>query len=260
MSIPQPPWHTALTSTGPGGVFVRGRPVADLMRAGSFVATLLLLWTGRRPPAADVELVETCLIACVDHGAVTPSALATRTAASTGNRPLPSAATGLLATGPLHGAAVTACAELLAAAPPTDLDRWAEETVDRVRRRGGRVPGLGHRWHREDPRTAVIVDLLAAQNRGHAPVAAAQALARALSRRTGKHQCVNVDGGLALAVVTIGLPAPFGDCLFGLARLGGLSAHAVEESTRQRPMRVIEPELVRYDGPAVQSATPEKVC
>jgi citrate synthase len=81
-------------------------------------------------------------------------------------------------------------------------------------------------------------------------MAAANALADSLGRATGKHQCVNVDGALAVSLLTVGLPPEYGDCLFGIARLAGLSAHAIEERTRQRPMRVIEPGALVYDGPA----------
>ena len=242
-------WASALTSAGANGVFIRGIPVAELMGAGRFVSALLLLWSGNSPSDEDVELVEACLVACMDHGPATPSAIAARTAASTGNRPLPSAATGLLATGPLHGAAVSNCAELIYDAPSTGVEKWASSAVKKARRQGARVPGIGHRWHHEDPRTEVIFSLLDRQRRGSTAISAVQSLSAALSKETGKHQCVNVDGAVAVSIVVLGLPVQFGDCLFGIARLGGLSAHVIEESSRERPMRVISPSNVHYDGP-----------
>ena len=41
--------------------------------------------------------------------------------------------------------------------------------------------------------------------------------------------------------------------LFMIARLPGLIAHVLEERSRERPMRRVDPTTHRYDGPATRS-------
>jgi citrate synthase len=42
------------------------------------------------------------------------------------------------------------------------------------------------------------------------------------------------------------------NAFFMIARLPGLVAHAHEEKTRQKPMRVIDPKDTSYDGPGAR--------
>jgi citrate synthase len=60
---------------------------------------------------------------------------------------------------------------------------------------------------------------------------------------------VNIDGALAVALSSLRLEPAYGDVFFALARGFGLAAHYVEEETRGRPMRTIDPTAARYDGP-----------
>ena len=62
---------------------------------------------------------------------------------------------------------------------------------------------------------------------------------------------MNIDGGLAAALTGLGVAAEFGDFAFALSRTAGLAAHIVEETTRERPMRLIDPTSVTYDGPDI---------
>ena len=61
---------------------------------------------------------------------------------------------------------------------------------------------------------------------------------------------MNIDGGIATALTSLGLAPEFGDFAFATSRSTGLAAHIVEETTRERPMRTIDPTSVEYDGPA----------
>ena len=62
---------------------------------------------------------------------------------------------------------------------------------------------------------------------------------------------VNIDGGLAVALTVLRLDPEFGDFAFAIARSCGLAAHIVEERKRERPMRLIDPTSVDYDGVAI---------
>ena len=59
---------------------------------------------------------------------------------------------------------------------------------------------------------------------------------------------INVDGAIAAVLHDLQFPPVLGKLFFIIGRVAGLSAHVVEEYTRERPMRVKVP--VTYDGPA----------
>jgi citrate synthase len=73
-----------------------------------------------------------------------------------------------------------------------------------------------------------------------------------VSQYSGNPVPVNIDGALAVALTALRLDPAYGDFLFAIARGFGLAAHYVEEQTRERPMRTIDPTAARYDGVAVQ--------
>ena len=111
------PWSTAITVTTDERVFVRGLALDEAIGRETFPAMLLRLWRG--DPATDDEaaLLGACLVASIDHGPLSPSALVTRTIASTRAAPMSGLAGGILAFGELHGAVVSRAMRILATVP-----------------------------------------------------------------------------------------------------------------------------------------------
>ena len=108
-----------------------------------------------------------------------------------------------------------------------------------------RLPGLGHRAHEIDPRTAVLFGLARKNGIAGNGVRFMEALAESVSRRI-KPLTINVDGAqAALLHDMVGAPL-FAKFLFIVGRAAGLTAQVTEEYTRERPMRVHVP--VTYDG------------
>lgn len=249
------PWASALTDTDAERVYLRGRPVDELIGRRSFAEVVLLLWLGEEPDARRVRLFDACLVATVDHGARAPSALAARTAAASRAGSVPALAAGILSFGSLHGAVVSGLMDILAnrpAGPP--FEPWAEELVADRRTRGERIPGLGHRSHEVDRRADRLFALLRDANPESTAAAAVAALAAAVSRKAGRPIPVNVDGAVAACLDEIGLAPLLGDIAFAVSRSAGIGAHVVEEVERGRPMRTIDPTRVVYDGPSRRSA------
>jgi citrate synthase len=61
---------------------------------------------------------------------------------------------------------------------------------------------------------------------------------------------INVDGAIGAILADLGMnPAAFNG-IFMIARTPGLIAHVIEEQTRERPMRRIDPVNHGYDGPS----------
>ena len=68
---------------------------------------------------------------------------------------------------------------------------------------------------------------------------------------------VNVDGAIGAILADLGMnPATFNG-IFMIARTPGLVAHVIEEQTREKPMRRIDPVNHGYDGPPARRLAPE---
>lgn len=249
-------WSTAITTTTDERVFVRGVALDDAIGRDSFPAMLLRLWRGDDVTVDEADLLGACLVASIDHGSLSPSALVTRTIASTRAAPMSGLAGGILAFGELHGAVVSRAMRVLASAPDDgDLDAWAGGVFEAERAADRRLPGIGHRWHHHDLRAERLLQVASPLSDGRRE-AAVRALAAQVSRHSGKPVPVNIDGALAVALTALRLDPAYGDFLFAIARSFGLAAHFVEEQARERPMRMIDPTAAHYDGafvPGVES-------
>ncbi len=164
---------------------MRGVALDDAIGRESFPAMLLRLWRGDAVTDDEAELLGACLVASIDHGPLSPSALVTRTIASTRAAPMSGLAGGILAFGELHGAVVSRAMRILATAPAEgDLDAWADGVFEQERAAGRRLPGIGHRWHHHDLRAERLLEVAAAASDGRHE-AAVRALAARVSQHTG---------------------------------------------------------------------------
>lgn len=251
-------WTTGITRIDPNRVSVRGYDIAELMGRVTFGEAVFLILRGERPDAATARLMDAILVSSIDHGATPPSALAARTVASTGSSLGGAVAAGILAINRFHGGAIEDCAEQLGhivrriEEDGDELDVVAAAVVDEMKASGQRMSGFGHRVHTADPRTARLFELAEAAGAVGPHVEAAQAVERVFAS-AGKNLPINVDGAIAAILADLGFAAATMNGLFMIARVPGLVAHAVEEQTRQRPMRRIDPVNHTYDGPAPRS-------
>jgi citrate synthase len=234
-------------------MWMLGYDVTDLMTRATFADVVFLMHRGRVATEGERRLVDAMLVASADHGPGSPSAAAARTAA-TGNRRAPEAAiaAGVLAIGDAHGGAGLACLEMIANSVSraeregTALAVAAQRAIDEARAAGRRVPGMGHRVHTVDPRTAVLFGLAREYGLAGAGVQFMTELERAFE--TIKRLPINIDGAIAAILYDLGFPPIVGKLFFIIGRVAGLSAEVLEEYTRERPMRIKVP--VVYDGPA----------
>ncbi len=251
-------WHTAVTQIEPNKVAVRGYDIADLMGNTSFGAAVYLILTGELPSPAVGKLMDGVLVSSIDHGATPPSALAARTVASTGATLGASVAAGIMSINRHHGGAIEDCARKL----KTITDRAAKEsiTVDEAAVRqlaamkdaGDRMPGFGHRYHTKDPRTARLFELAKAAGVDGPHMTAARAVEKCFADAK-KPLPINVDGAIGAILADLGINPSVFNGIFMIARTPGLVAHVVEEQTREKPMRRIDPVNHGYDGPPARS-------
>jgi succinyl-CoA synthetase alpha subunit len=253
-------WHSAITRIEPNKVAVRGYDIADLMGRVSFGAAVYLILTGELPSSALARLMDAILVSSIDHGATPPSALAARTVASTGATLSASVAAGIMSINRHHGGAIEDCACQLkaiadrATRESISLDEAATHMLGTMREAGERMPGFGHRLHTKDPRTARLFELAHEAGVDGVHMQAARVVEKAFADAK-KALPINVDGAIGAILADLGMnPATFNG-IFMIARTPGLIAHVIEEQTRERPMRRIDPVNHGYDGPPPRSVS-----
>jgi citrate synthase len=246
------PWRTAIVDSRDGQIRYRGYDATSLMRSRTFTDTIFLLHQGRLPGAHERALLDAILTGVADHGSDAPSCATARLALS-GNRQSLSAAVaaGLLAVGDDHGGAGMGCMEMIAAgverarAEHISLEESARRAVSEARAHGKRVPGLGHRVHTTDPRTAILFDMARAGGVAADGIAFVEFLEKIVAAQV-KPLPINIDGALAAVLHDLGFTPPFGRLVFLIGRTAGLTAEVAEELAREKPMRVRV--SVEYDG------------
>jgi len=253
-------WNTGITRVEPNKVAVRGYDIAELMGRVSFGAAVYLILTGELPLPAVARLMDAILVSSIDHGATPPSALAARTVASTGASLSASVAAGIMSINRHHGGAIEDCARQLkkiadrATTESISMDEAAARTLAAMKEAGERMPGFGHRYHTKDPRTARLFELAREAGVDGAHMKAARAVEKSFADAK-KALPINVDGAIGAILADLGMnPAAFNG-IFMIARTPGLVAHVIEEQTREKPMRRIDPINHGYDGPPPRSLT-----
>jgi succinyl-CoA synthetase alpha subunit len=251
-------WHSGITRIEPNKVAVRGYDIAELMGRVSFGAAVYLILTGELPSAAVARLMDAILVSSIDHGATPPSALAARTVASTGATLSASVAAGVMSINRHHGGAIEDCARQLkaivdrAARDSISSEEAATRTLGTMSEAGERMSGFGHRVHSKDPRTARLFELAREAGVDGVHMQAARAVEKAFADAK-KSLPINVDGAIGAILADLGMnPAAFNG-IFMIARTPGLIAHVIEEQTREKPMRRIDPVNHGYDGPPARS-------
>ena len=253
-------WETSLTHTSADEIAIRGYDLTELIGRVGFSSALFLLYTGELPTEGEAAVIEALMVASIDHGPEAPSAQAARLAISGGATLQAAAAAGILAMGKYHGTAVEGCMVVLAevAADSSRVNDAAEEVVSSMIGAGERVPGFGHRQHKDrDPRIDRLLAVASKEGVGDTHARAAKEIEGALERVVGKPIPMNIDGAMAAILCDLGFPIEMANALFIASRLVGVLGHAVEEQG-MTPMRRIDPASHVYAGPSARSISEEE--
>ena len=237
----EPFWRTSLSAVEPNKILIRGYRVQDLMERCSFGDVIYLTFKGELPRGNEGRMIEMIAVSSTDHSFLAPSIDATRFVASGGVPLQASVAAGIISLGDHHGGAIEQCAKLLQESVTTS--RLAQDIVNDFRKRRQRVPGFGHPWHDRDPRTVTLFAKAKEWKLAGPHLRLTEAIAAELGRPA------NIDGTISGIISDMGISWQYGRAFFIIPRVVGLAAHAVEESTRERPFRAIDIKDVAYDGP-----------
>jgi citrate synthase len=178
----------------------------------------------RSAPPRLIAVLDAALVLLMDHE-LSLSTLSARLAASLLADPYSVVSVGLSSLGgPLHAVASLAAEDLLAEVSEPGRAAW---TIGERLRRGDRLPGFGHRLHKSgDPRAAFLLERL----RKDCPRSAEMDVVDAILLATRERglPAPNVDFALAALAHTTGMARGASEAIFGLARVAGWIAHALE--------------------------------
>ncbi|MFX0085765.1 MAG: citryl-CoA lyase [Candidatus Hodarchaeota archaeon] len=245
-------WETKITRVKPNELLVRGYRLDELIDNISYAAGIYLMLRGTLPSTAEERVINAILVASMDHGVTAPSAVTARTVASCGVPITTAMAAGILAVGDHHGGAGEMCMRFLQKTlnkeEQSELLNIAKQAVEKARIEKRRIPGFGHRYHTNDPRTKKLLQVAKETKIGGRYVELAQLISEELSRQSGRALPLNVDGVIGALLADMGFPPELGKAFFAISRITGLTAHILEEITTQRPLRTIIPSDAHYSG------------
>lgn len=209
-----------------------------------------LLWFKRRLPRYATKFIEMCVVLCADHGPCVSGAHNTIVTARAGKDLISCLVSGLLTIGPRFGGAIDDAARYFKQA--CDAGQEADEFVEGMKRKGIRVPGIGHRIKSKDNRDK-RVELLQRYARKHFPSTRYLDYGISVEEYTlqkAANLVLNVDGCIGALFLdllnSVGMFSPqeiqevvdigYLNGLFVLARSIGFIGHALDQKRLQQPL------------------------
>lgn len=228
-----------------------GVPMSSIVEQGYGVGDVIsLLWFKRSLPRYCTHFIEICIMLCADHGPCVSGAHNTIVTARAGKDLVSSLVSGLLTIGPRFGGAIDDAARYFKDAYDRKLTPY--EFVESMKKKGIRVPGIGHRIKRGDNRDK-RVELLQLFARTHFPSVKYMEYAVEVESYTlskANNLVLNVDG--AIGSLFLDLLAGSGmftkqeideiveigylNGLFVLARSIGLIGHTFDQKRLKQPL------------------------
>lgn len=224
----------------------KGHPVVSPDRSLSHAANFLLMLNGAPPSKTAERALDIALILHADHE-LNASTFAARVTAATLSD-MHSAVTSAIGTlkGPLHGGANEAVFKIL-----QEIDSSGADPVEYVKgllAQKKKIPGFGHRvYHTEDPRATHLRKMShdLGQSSGNPKwFEYSQKIEEFV--KADKKLNANVDFYSASTYRTLGIDVDLFTPIFAVSRVGGWTAHVIEQLDDNRLIRP----RADYIGPA----------
>lgn len=234
----------------------KGTPLVLPDRNLGLAENFLFMLNGKRPTPTMAKALDVCLVLHTDHG-LNNSTFSARSVIST-ESDIYSALTAAVGSlrGPLHGGANEGVMKMLNQIPSVEAaDAFIQDRLTKKEK----IPGFGHRVYKSyDPRAAHLKVLAKqlAHDTGNADLYEKSARIESVMERekAAKGIYPNVDFYSATTYHCIGLPLDLFTPMFVVGRVGGWSAHIIEQLADNRLYRP----SVDYTGPHDVRYTPMK--
>ena len=214
------------------------QPIAPRNDLGH-AANYLYMLTGEVPPENHVKSLDTYLVLLADHS-MNASTFTTRVIASTESDICSAVVGGIGALkGPLHGGAPALVMDMLdAIGSAENIKPWINKALDERRK----LMGFGHRVYKTtDPRAEILREM-ARQSSTPEFFALARgteeyALAELHRRKPDQRLYTNVEFYSAAVLNSVGLDRDLFPTTFAISRVGGWTAHVLEQMEGNRLIR-----------------------
>jgi citrate synthase len=215
----------------------KGKPVVEPDQSLSHAANFLLMLNGAAPSKIAERALDIALILHADHE-LNASTFAARITAATLSD-MHSAVTSAIGTlkGPLHGGANEAVFKIL-----KEIDANGADPVEYVKgllAQKKKIPGFGHRvYHTEDPRATHLRQM--SHDLGHSsgdPKWSEYSQKIEDFVKGDKKLNANVDFYSASTYHTLGIEVDLFTPIFAVSRVGGWTAHVIEQLDDNRLIR-----------------------
>lgn len=219
------------------GVGLPAVPQKEIDKSTTITERFMRRWRGE-PDPRHVKAVDSYFISAAEHG-MNASTFTSRVVASTGADAAACISSGIGAlSGPLHGGAPSRVLHMLDEVEKTgDADSYVKGVLDR----GERLMGFGHRVYRaEDPRARVLrktAKELGAERYEVAEALETAALSELKARKPDRVLATNVEFWSAVVLDFAQVPPEMFTAMFTCARVGGWSAHVMEQKRLGRIVR-----------------------
>ncbi|XP_024383262.1 ATP-citrate synthase beta chain protein 2 [Physcomitrium patens] len=228
-----------------------GVPMSTIIEKDYGVGDVIsLLWFKRSLPRYCTKFIEMCVMLCADHGPAVSGAHNTIVTARAGKDLVSSLVSGLLTIGPRFGGAIDDAARYFKEAHDKGLTPY--DFVESMKKKGIRVPGIGHRIKSRDNRDK-RVELLQKYARTQFPNVKYMEYAVTVETYTlskANNLVLNVDGCIGslfldlLSSCAMFTPQEIDEIieigylngLFVLARSIGLIGHTFDQKRLKQPL------------------------
>jgi len=228
-----------------------GRAISDIIESDSGIGDVIsLLWFKRSLPRYATKFIEMVLILTADHGPCVSGAHNTIVAARAGKDIVSCLASGLLTIGPRFGGAIDDAARYFNDAVRRQLT--AHAFVEEMKKKGLRIPGIGHRIKSADnqDKRVVMMKNYVEKNFPSTPHLNFALAVEQCTLRKAPNLVLNVDGCIgALFLDLMDSCAAFTEeeiddivrvgylnSLFVLGRTIGLIGHALDQKRLNQPL------------------------
>ncbi|HZZ98360.1 MAG TPA: citrate/2-methylcitrate synthase [Candidatus Saccharimonadia bacterium] len=239
-------FQTKISREVDGELQLRGKSLNSFIQHSDYVSTLYFALTGKEISAPQLRILNAILVASIDHGVAPASSFVPRVVISNGNEVTHALASGILALGPYHGAAIEDAMRVFQKFSGKSTEE-IETFVKEQRAAKKRILGFGHKiYTTEDPRTKTLFELAKNEGVDGPAMKTARAIESALEKTMGRKLVLNIDGAVAALLLEIDLPPEAGNGIFALARMGGMLAHIIEEKQQGTVVRRLDESDIEY--------------